>query len=244
MTPTHELASGLNFRDLGGLPTEDGRSTRPGVLFRAGAFADLTADDAARLHDELGLRFVFDLRGAEESAVEGRGALGAFPLVHLNLPLLDFSYVLDTDSAGDGDPLIRRYLSNLEHDPNMVAAVDLAAHALTHGPAVLHCAFGKDRTGSVIALLLRLAGVTEDAVIGDYMASAPHSDRFIEVASQIPRYKPYVDRDPSVFQSSEETIRGFLAAVERGYGGAEQWAAAKGITAATISGLRGALLDH
>ena len=239
---TYELASGLNFRDLGGLTTEDGRTTRRGVLFRAGAFADLTNEDAARLHDEFGLRFVFDLRGAEESAAEGRGALGAFPLVHINLPLLDFSYVLETESTDD-DALMPRYLENLERDPNMVSAVDLAAHALTLGPAVLHCAFGKDRTGSVIAMLLRLAGVTEEAVVADYMASAPHAETFIAVASRIPRYKPYVDRDTSVFHSQEETIRRFLAAVERHYGGAGAWAVGKGITPATIHGLRTALLE-
>jgi protein tyrosine/serine phosphatase len=242
MRSTYELASGLNFRDLGGLPTECGRTTRRGVLFRAGAFPDLTVDDATRLHDEFGLRFVFDLRGAEESAAEGRGALGGFPLVHINLPLRDFSYVLETDSADD-DALMPRYLENLERDPNMVAAVDLAAHALTLGPAVLHCAFGKDRTGSVVALLLRLVGVTEEAVVADYMASAPHAETFIEVASRIPRYKPYVDRDTSVFHSHEETIRRFLAAVEHGYGGAEAWATRQGITAATIAGLRTALLE-
>jgi protein tyrosine/serine phosphatase len=244
----YELASGLNFRDLGGLPTGDGRTTRPGVLFRAGAFADLTAEDATRLHDEVGLRFVFDLRGGEESAAEGRGALGAFPVVHVNLPLMDFSYVLETgpgkSDAADDDALMPRYLDNLERDPNLVAAVDLAAHAVTLGPAVLHCAFGKDRTGSVVALLLRLVGVTEDAVIADYMASAPHAGTFIEGASRIPRYKPYVDRDPSVFHSQEETIRRFLAAVEHNFGGAEEWATAKGITAATIAGLRSALLDN
>lgn len=246
---TYQLASGLNFRDLGGLPTEDGRATRPGVLFRAGAFADLTEEDAARLHDEFGLRFVFDLRGSEESAVEGRGTLGAFPVVHVNLPLLDFSYVLETDASatpdgdGDDDALMPRYLENLERDPNMVCAVDLTAHALTLGPAVLHCAFGKDRTGSVIALLLRLVGVAEEAVVADYMASAPHAETFIEVASRIPRYQPYVLRDTSVFHSQEHTIRRFLTAVERRYGGAEAWAAGKGITPATIAGLRAALLE-
>ncbi len=244
-TPRFELASGLNFRDLGGLATGDGRTTRRGVLFRAGAFADLTASDAARLHDEFGLRFVFDLRGSEESAVEGRGALGAYPVVHINLPLLDFSYVLETDVPAESadDALMPRYLASLDRDPNMVAAVALAAQALTQGPAVLHCAFGKDRTGQVIALLLRLVGVTEDAIIGDYMASETHAELFIEVASRIPRYKPYVDRDTSVFHSREETIRSFLAVVERSYGGAEAWAAGKGITAATIAGLRAALLE-
>ncbi|HVW32146.1 MAG TPA: tyrosine-protein phosphatase, partial [Acidimicrobiia bacterium] len=188
--------------------------------------------------------FVVDLRGAEESAAEGRGALGAFPLVHINLPLADFSYVLDTEAGDDdGDALMPRYLENLERDPNMVAAVALTAQALSLGPAVLHCAFGKDRTGSVVALLLRLAGVTEAAVVADYMASAPHAETFIEVAGRIPRYKPFVDRDPSVFSTSEDTIRGFLAALERGFGGARAWAGTKGITEATIAGLRDALLE-
>ncbi len=38
-------------------------------------------------------------------------------------------------------------------------------------PALIHCAHGKDRTGVVIMLLMQLAGLTPDEVVGDYVQS-------------------------------------------------------------------------
>lgn len=38
-------------------------------------------------------------------------------------------------------------------------------------PLVFHCTAGKDRTGIVAALLLRILGATEDDVLQDYLAT-------------------------------------------------------------------------
>jgi protein-tyrosine phosphatase len=38
----------------------------------------------------------------------------------------------------------------------------------------VHCAAGKDRTGVAVALLLRAAGVTRDAVAADFAATNDH----------------------------------------------------------------------
>nr|MDT0665519.1 tyrosine-protein phosphatase [Micromonospora sp. DSM 115978] len=64
-----------NVRDLGGLPTVDGRTTRYGHLLRSDTLQDLTAGDVSRLHDGYGLRTVVDLRAPAEAAREGRGPL-------------------------------------------------------------------------------------------------------------------------------------------------------------------------
>lgn len=243
--PPEMPAGTLNFRDLGGLRTRDGRSIRAGQLFRAGAFHDLTPDDAQRLYDDFGIRFVVDLRGSAESALEGRGGFSEFAVCHMNFPLLDFSYLLDLDDVEvGGETLMPRYLDNLDSDPNLVFAVDFVAHALIRAPVVLHCAFGKDRTGTVVALILGLVGVTDDAIVADYMESGPHAKRFVEVARQIPRYKPYAERDTEVFRSNEETIRTFLSELERRHGGATSWALSKGIHPETISRLERVLVEH
>jgi len=44
-----ELTAVRNFRDVGGLPTVDGRRVKYGVLFRSGHLAHATEDDAAFL---------------------------------------------------------------------------------------------------------------------------------------------------------------------------------------------------
>lgn len=65
-----ELTEVRNFRDVGGLPTSDGRAVRPGRLFRSGHLAHATEDDAAFL-SSLGLHTVFDFRNEADRKVEG-----------------------------------------------------------------------------------------------------------------------------------------------------------------------------
>ena len=76
----------MNVRDVGGLPTVDGRRTRPGVLVRADNLQSLTERDVHRLVDELGVRTVVDLRTTGERHLEGPGPLeGRVALHHLTL---------------------------------------------------------------------------------------------------------------------------------------------------------------
>ena len=60
-----------NFRDMGGYPTVDGRTTRWGRLYRADGLFRLTTDDVEALRP-LGLRTVVDLRTQEEIDLRGR----------------------------------------------------------------------------------------------------------------------------------------------------------------------------
>jgi protein tyrosine/serine phosphatase len=66
-----ELEGAVNARDVGGLPTVDGRRTRPGVLLRSDNLQDLTPSDVSRLVDELGLCTVVDLRSTGEAHLAG-----------------------------------------------------------------------------------------------------------------------------------------------------------------------------
>jgi protein-tyrosine phosphatase len=66
-----DLQGTVNARDLGGLPTVDGRATRSGVLLRADNLQDLTAADVHRLVGDVGLRTVVDLRSTGEVHLEG-----------------------------------------------------------------------------------------------------------------------------------------------------------------------------
>jgi protein-tyrosine phosphatase len=60
------LEGSPNFRDVGGLPTVDGRFTRRGVLFRSSALEELTSRDVRLLIDDIGLRTVIDLRSVDD----------------------------------------------------------------------------------------------------------------------------------------------------------------------------------
>ena len=55
------LVGAYNFRDLGGYPTNDGRVTRWGKLFRSDTLHELTEADLKVLRD-VGLATIIDLR--------------------------------------------------------------------------------------------------------------------------------------------------------------------------------------
>lgn len=162
-----------NFRDVGGMPTVDGGTTRPGVLWRGDAPmpGDLTGPD-----DTGGLPWppgsVVDLRNASEST-------GPHPLIARGsevtvLPLVQ-SLAPDTQARGKRGELTtgELYLLLLEIGSAWLPPF-LAVAAHGPGPLFVHCAAGKDRTGVAVALLLRSAGVDRATVAADFAATNDH----------------------------------------------------------------------
>ena len=161
MTGPWRPAGTANFRDLGGLPTEDGGCIRPGLLFRSDTLRELTAADVDVLVRRLGLQLVVDLRAPGEVAGEGRGLLEAEPVRHVNLAL----HSRDQRPIPDltADTLVQHYLGYLA----VSTAAAAEAFRLLAGdglPAVVHCAAGKDRAGVMAGLVLRAVGVPADVV--------------------------------------------------------------------------------
>ena len=83
-----ELDGVVNMRDVGGLPTRDGRETLPGRLIRSDNLQDLSEGDVRHLVEELGVTDVVDLRSHVEHEVTGAGPLRSTPLTHHHHSLL------------------------------------------------------------------------------------------------------------------------------------------------------------
>ncbi|WP_405652890.1 tyrosine-protein phosphatase [Streptomyces sp. RK9] len=179
-----ELAGVRNFRDVGGLPTLDGRRVRHGVLFRSGHLAHATDADAAFL-GSLGLHTIFDFRNAADQRLEGPDV--ALPGVrNVNLPLTDpadgaefWKMVRDGDLdqlrsvLSDGRAAGRMFASYRTIIKERTAEHSRVLHALAEDsvPALMHCAAGKDRAGLSIAVTLLAVGVERDAIMADYLES-------------------------------------------------------------------------
>lgn len=163
----------LNVRDLGGVPLEDGGETRFGTLVRSDSVHRLT-DAGWRSLAEHGIRRVVDLRWQEEIVDD--------PPRDVDVDAVHVSLLGTYDPAVDGDMdgFIRHrdvvgfrvdgYSRWLERFPGEFARA-LAAIADADGPVVFHCTSGKDRTGLIAALVLRLAGASIDSVAADYALS-------------------------------------------------------------------------
>ncbi|MFB7363410.1 tyrosine-protein phosphatase [Streptomyces hydrogenans] len=183
-----ELTEVRNFRDVGGLPTTDGRAVRPGALFRSGHLADATESDAAFLAG-LGLHTIFDFRNEADAKVEGPDV--ELPGVrNVNIPLSDpadgkefWRMVREGDLGtlrellGDGKAAERMTHSYRRMVVERTAEHSRVLHALAGEsvPALMHCAAGKDRAGLSIAITLLALGVEHGAIEADYVKSdAPH----------------------------------------------------------------------
>ncbi|MEV3853657.1 tyrosine-protein phosphatase [Streptomyces sp. NPDC050095] len=186
-----ELSGVRNFRDVGGLPTVDGRRVRPGVLYRSGHLAHATDEDAAFL-TTLGLHTIFDFRNAADQRLEGADV--ELPGVrNVNLPLSD-----PADGAGfwemvrEGDiEQLRTLLGEGRAADRMIGSYRtivtertaehshvLHAMAEDSTPALMHCAAGKDRAGLSIAVTLLAVGVERDAIEADYLKSNEKHRRY------------------------------------------------------------------
>lgn len=169
------LAVIANLRDLGGLPTRDGRSVCRGVLFRGGA------PDHADL-DALGIRTVIDLRNDDERAGARAVALH-FPLDGIE----DRAFWDQWQSRPEfGTPYY--FAPWLEHFPGRAAPALNAIASAPEGGVLFHCQGGRDRSGLIAILLLAALDVEPEAIADDYCRSGrePELDAVYERAGTTP----------------------------------------------------------
>ncbi|MEV7689607.1 tyrosine-protein phosphatase [Streptomyces bungoensis] len=255
-----ELAGVRNFRDVGGLPTVDGRRVRSGVLFRSGHLAHATQEDADFLAS-LGLHTIFDFRNAADQRLEGPDV--ELPGVrNVNLPLSDpadgaefWKMVRDGDLdqlrgiLADGRAAARMVTSYRMIVTQRTGEHSRVLHALAEDsvPALMHCAAGKDRAGISIAVTLLAVGVERDAIVADYLESNAKHRRYRVRRNGSPdtAYTPEVmDLLSPLFDARAEYLQAAFDSIEDRWGGFDAYFA-DGLRLApeTRERLRARLLD-
>ena len=239
-----ELEGLDNARDVGGLPLRDGGTTRHGVLLRSASLHWLTPDDVRHLTEVFGLRLVIDLRTPRE--IERRGPT---PIAVAGVKTVALTFIGEErpwlpETGDDTDPLTRIYLGYLADRPDNVAEAVRLLAAEDTGPALVHCAAGKDRTGTLIALVLDAIGVERDAVIADYALSSEHIEAMFRrwtADSGEPMPEDLTPHHPR-----PEAMAAVLAHLDTEYGtngegGAAGWLQANGLEPEALARLRARL---
>jgi len=243
-TSPPRLVGTLNFRDVGGLPTENGKRTVAGAVYRSDALEHITEEDVRLIHDVLGVGAIVDLRshieGGQRPSWASDSTIGFFSLP-LDDAMQDWS-LLEPDKPRA--LIVRKYVSYLEVAAlNIVASIDVIARNAGSSATIIHCAVGKDRTGIVIALLLEVLGVTREAIVEDYLLTEPNMPSLIERLSESELYRERVKTNPpEVYHAERHTIELFLDELAS-RGGAEQWLLANGLEPERVRTLRAALLE-
>ncbi len=180
-----------NIRDLGGHPTGDGGTTAFGAIVRADSVRRLSEAGWAQLA-EYGIATIVDLRFHDELAADPPFEV---PVDVVHVPVLPdpaSSQWEEIQAISEAAPdaaaaTAAVYLEFLERFSDGFALAVSAVAGARDGGVLVHCMAGKDRTGLVSALVLRLAGVPAADVVADYAVSernlAPFSEPWIAEAA-------------------------------------------------------------
>jgi protein tyrosine/serine phosphatase len=231
-----------NVRDLGGLPTEDGRSTRFRSVVRADNIRALSTAGWHALVD-YGVRRIVDLRFPEELADV---APGDAPVEVVHVSLLGGSRTAEwqaeqnaaLDAAQNAhDYLVPAYRGFLERYRTRFATAVRAVAEAPAGAVLLHCMGGKDRTGLVTALILRAVGVPAAAVASDYAlteaALAPSAEEWVAAAPDEAERRRRVLLQPA----PAETMLDVLSWLDRRHAGAAAYLRRGGLGDAALRSL-------
>lgn len=211
----------LNFRDVA---TAGPGPLVPGRLFRAAQPYYLDEDDLAVVQDA-GIRTIVDLREPHEQVppdwapVEALGVrVVRVPVADQILPSADEGAPprgarLHSDSVPEGHRILADfYRAILDRAGTRLG--EFVAAVADGGPVLVHCAAGKDRTGTTVALLLDLIGTDHEVIVADFLltnAAVP-----AVIAQLTGQVSPERRRDPSTIppgigDAPESAIRATLA---------------------------------
>lgn len=237
-----EMDGLVNLRDVGGIPTQDGGFIAPRRLLRSDNLQSLTEGDVARLR-ELGLTDVVDLRSDYEAAMEGPTRLsdGSVAVHQLSLFREWRGGIGEEKPDSRPEVLPEKALPWVDLEPNVQLENEVASHYLSYlldrsdsvlaalrtiataeGAALVHCAAGKDRTGTIVALALSLAGADRAEIVADYAASSERMQAILDRLMTSETYNANLqDRPLASHLTHAETMVAFLGHLDEAYGGVE-----------------------
>lgn len=234
-----------NVRDLGGHAAIDGRVVRTSSLIRSDNLARLTAEgqDAVRAG---GVSTIIDVRSPYELDIEAnpfaRSSSNGSP-VYRNLPLMDEADTEGVALINAASSVAEAYRVMLDRFQTNIGAIIRGIADAPPGAVVINCHAGKDRTGLVVALALRLAGVPEDRIAEDYALS---DDYLSTLYAEMLAKKSNPDeraRLAEQLSSKPEAILEVLSHLDSYYGGVELYLAACGLDDQATKMLRERLLE-
>lgn len=226
----------MNFRDIGGVPSDLGFVAR-GRLFRTAHLSEVDEQSAEHLVAALRIGRYIDFRADFEVTRDGEPRFLLARGVRWIRNPFDLSdavfEALSRPAAGDWEQLYLRGLRRLRSE--LAQAVRHIAEA--DGPVVFGCWVGKDRTGVVAALVLSLLGVADEVIAEDFAKTTellvPFKARFTVLWKLEPQAAEEIFACYSV--ARPETMLGFLRALRAEFGSVQ---AALGLDQATVDALR------
>lgn len=231
------LPGSHNIRDLGGYSAPGGPTVWRRVL-RGDNLSRLTPEAVQQLR-ALGLTTVIDLRYRDElQADPDPFAADVAGIAYHNISLFEGLDPTAPVFADADNLLLTLYCHALDERGQAIAGV-MRVIARAPGGVLFHCTAGKDRTGIIAALLLRLADVPENEVVADYALTSEYSPAmFAAMHADLQAKGRDFDLSSPLLKSDAATMEAFLEYLCQTYGDAGTYLARNGLGTAEIAVLK------
>ncbi|RDX53855.1 hypothetical protein OH76DRAFT_1375137 [Lentinus brumalis] len=233
--PFVTISGVVNVRDLGSYPTgQPGFITKPGLVYRAGEVSHITEEGVRQLRD-LGVTTVYDLRSETEMhkyetpipTIEG------VEVVHVPVfKTEDYSPEamakrFELYASGKVEAFMELYSQILDNAGPAFGVVLRHIRDRPNEGCLFHCTAGKDRTGVLAALLLKLVGVDDEAIARDYaltrVGREPAREMVMARLAKVPFFQANADGASNMLSSRHETMVAFLRMLDQRYDGAAEY---------------------
>ena len=238
-----------NFRDLGGYKGRGGRTTAWRRLYRSGGLLHMTAADKAFLKNDIQLKTVIDLRSPEEpkklQEIRLLEEIGArYFNVQFKWPVVDY-YKKEIELYASTSNMGVVYLHRIRHEgfaKRLFTILEIMADQQYY-PLLFHCGAGKDRTGVLAAMVLKLVGVADEDVIRDYVLTDPSMEDVKKRICSDPETSDEVRNLPDfTWRAPPQFMATFLNGLREEYGSAAGYLKKYGAEKTLVPRLEKALL--
>ena len=171
-----------NFRDLGGYTGINGRKLKWGVLYRSDNLHRLKKS-YFEAFNSLNLKTIFDFRSSFEKSHEPNHFPKNAAFEYIELPIFDqanqhsgqsLQQKIRKGDLADVDGYELLIQANEQFVLDYADEYKAFLHKVLEArgkPVLFHCTGGKDRTGFASLLLLKIAGVSDQIILEDYLRS-------------------------------------------------------------------------
>jgi len=212
------LEKGVNFRELGGYQTTDGRTVKYHKILRSAGLADLTDADLQYLKD-YGLKIDVDFRSKQE--IDKKPDKRPAGVRYVWAPVFEEDETKSSEVQSDsyipeidGDPtdgyahMVDVYRDIITKDSSKAAYRkffnQLLLNKNDNEVLIFHCSAGKDRTGMGAVFLLTALGVPFETIKEDYLLTNVANKEFVTDLLGLLDSKGY--KDPDVINSVKDLM--------------------------------------
>lgn len=214
----------INFRDVGGYKTKDGKEVKWGMVYRSADVSKLTDADLDTL-DARGIHTVVDFRGVKESQAAPDRLLPNTDYTLCPAGSDSLPGMKDIMSQMKNGNFLVDFYSSTQYFGDRYRSLFVKLLTLPEGEALMyHCTGGRDRTGMATALFLYVLGVPRETIEKDFVASnvylAPmNNGMYAQIAKQYPEVD--VEAFKKAMMLRPELIKAMFDSIEQKYGSVE-----------------------